>query len=117
MYRSGRKGEPVWKVSFPDATHGFATVQSYDTDRVEQVIVKSVDGGRSWVEIPLTLNAKARQFGIGFLDANHGWVGTFAGGFYTADGGKTFVSVSLIGHSGYGEIVFWGYSETVTWGV
>ena len=38
----------------------------------------------------MTDNAKARQFGIGFVNAQHGWVGTFDGGYYTGDGGKTF---------------------------
>ncbi len=95
VYRSGRISELVWKASFPDNETGFATVQSYDKTREQQLIVKTEDGGKSWQEMQLTKNAKARQFGIGFIDKNHGWVGTFAGGFYTADGGKSFSPVDI----------------------
>jgi len=90
VYKSGRTGELIWKASFPDKKTGYATVQNYNKEREQQLIVKTIDGGKSWQELPLTKNAGARQFGIGFVDAKHGWVGTFAGGFYTNDGGKTF---------------------------
>jgi len=90
VYQSGRIGELVWKASFPSNSHGYATVQSYDPERKQQLIVKTTDGGKSWTEVPLTVNAKARQFGIGFADEDHGWVGTMAGGFYTSDGGANF---------------------------
>lgn len=95
VYRSGRKGELVWKASFPDSQNGFATIQSYDTDRAQQIIVKTSDQGKNWTEHPLVLTAKARQFGIGFLDKNHGWVGTFEGGFYTSDGGLSFTPAPI----------------------
>jgi len=94
-YRSGRPGELVWKCSFPKGPIGFATVQSYDTTRSQQTILKTSDWGRNWEELILTENAKARQFGIGFLDELRGWVGTFEGGFYTADGGKSFTAVPI----------------------
>ncbi len=95
VYKSGRTGELIWKASFPDRLNGFATVQNYDPERAQQLIVKTSDGGKSWQELPLTVNAKARQFGIGFADKNHGWVGTMAGGFYTSDGGKSFKPVPI----------------------
>jgi len=90
VYQSGRAGELIWKASFPTDNVGYATVQSYDAEREDQLIVKTLDGGKTWTEIPLTKDTKARQFGIGFVDENHGWVGTMAGGFYTEDGGKSF---------------------------
>ncbi len=95
VYKSGRATELIWKASFPDKLNGFATVQNYDPARVQQLIVKTEDGGKTWTELPLTQNANARQFGIGFVDKDHGWVGTMAGGFYTADGGKTFEPVPV----------------------
>jgi len=90
VYQSGRVAELIWKASFPTEKTGYATVQSYDPEKEQQLIVKTKDGGRTWEELPLTNNAKARQFGIGFVDEEHGWVGTMEGGFYTADGGKSF---------------------------
>lgn len=90
VYKSGRIRELIWKASFPDEQTGYATVQNYDKEREQQLIVKTIDGGKSWTEMPLTKNAGARQFGIGFVDSKRGWIGTFAGGFYTDDGGETF---------------------------
>ena len=95
VYRSGRKLENSWKASFVDARTGFATVQTYDPARAQQVIVKTVDGGETWRELPLTSNAKARQFGIGFASERIGWVGTAAGGFETRDGGASWAPVPL----------------------
>ena len=90
VYTPDRLNELIWKASFPDAQTGYATVQSYDKERSEQLIIKTTDGGKTWQELHMTENPKARQFGIGFVTPQHGWVGTFDGGYYTGDGGKTF---------------------------
>lgn len=95
VYRSSRKFENSWKGSFPDARTGYATVQTYDRERAQQVIVKSDDGGETWRELPLVVNAKARQFGIGFASDTIGWVGTAVGGFETRDGGRSWRPVPL----------------------
>lgn len=95
VYRSGRPGENVWKASFPSARVGYATVQSYDPDRAQQVVVKTMDGGETWTELALVTDAKAREFGIGFMDEDTGWVGTMVGGFATGDGGRTWVKTNL----------------------
>ena len=95
VYQSGRPGELIWKASFPTDSVGYATVQNYDPERADQLIVKTTDGGQTWTELPLTSDAKARQFGIGFVDEDHGWVGTMAGGFYTEDGGASFAPAPI----------------------
>ncbi|MGH1342451.1 MAG: WD40/YVTN/BNR-like repeat-containing protein [Nannocystales bacterium] len=94
-YQSGRAGENTWKASFPSARVGYATVQSYDPERAQQVVVKTTDGGETWTELALVTDAKAREFGIGFLDENTGWVGTMVGGFATGDGGQTWTKTNL----------------------
>ena len=50
----------------------------------------SDDKGRTWREIVMGEDKTARQFGIGFVNADVGFVGTAAGGFATKDGGKTW---------------------------
>jgi len=95
VYRSGRKLENSWKASFVDARTGYATIQTYDPQRAQQVMVKTVDGGETWTELALVDNAKARQFGIGFVTAQVGWVGTAAGGFETRNGGASWTPVPL----------------------
>lgn len=95
VYRSGRKLENIWKGSFPTARVGYGTVQSYDPARTTQMVVKTTDAGEHWREMPLVEDAKARQFGVGFVDAKLGWVGTLAGGFETRDGGAHWAKVPL----------------------
>lgn len=95
VYQGTRPTELVWKASFPTRDVGYATVQSYDPRERQQRIVKTIDGGGTWTELPMIEDPAARQFGIGFVDPEHGWVGTMAGGFYTADGGRSFSKVSI----------------------
>ena len=95
VYRSKRPQELVWKMSFPTAKVGYGTVMSYDQANAAKVVVKTVDGGRTWRELPLVADGKAVELGIGFADASHGWVGTTIGGFATSDGGRTFAPAPI----------------------
>ncbi len=95
VYRSGRKSENSWKMSFPTPRIGYATVQSYDPAALHRVIVKTVDGGRTWRERALVDDAKGQEFGIGFTDARRGWIGTASGGHETRDGGATWQRIEF----------------------
>lgn len=95
VYESARAAELVWKLTFPSAQVGWATVQTYDGSRAEQVVAKSTNGGDAWVEQPLVREAGARQLGIGFANESVGWVGTVRGGFQTTNGGATWERVSF----------------------
>lgn len=97
VYQSNRPYETTWKVSFPTANIGYATIQSYNPDTTvkQQRIAKTTDGGLTWFEINLVEDANARQFGIGFLDENHGFVGTMNSGYETRDGGRSWTPVNL----------------------
>lgn len=91
VYRSGRAYELIWKASFPQGGDtGYATVQSYDPERATQLVIRSDDRGATWREIEIAQDKTARQFGIGFVSADVGFVGTAAGGFATQDGGTTW---------------------------
>ncbi len=92
VYRSKRPSENCWKMSWPSAKVGYATVQSYDEDpaKTQRVIIKTTDGGKSWKEMPLVNSKPAQEFGIGFATPNQGWVGTRTGGYETRDGGKSW---------------------------
>lgn len=95
VYRSKRPTELVWKTSFPTRKVGYGAVMSYDKANASKLIVKSVDGGQTWKELPLVTNGDAVELGIGFVDAQHGWVGTTVGGFETRDGGRSFVPAPI----------------------
>ncbi len=91
VYRSGRAFELIWKASFPEGGDtGYATVQSYDPERATQLVIRSDDKGKTWREIEMAQDKTARQFGIGFVSKDVGFVGTAAGGFATRDGGRTW---------------------------
>jgi photosystem II stability/assembly factor-like uncharacterized protein len=97
VYQSNRPFETTWKLSFPSDKIGFVTIQSYNPDPnvKQQRIAKTTDGGDTWTEINLVEDPTAREFGIGFLDENHGFVGTMSSGFETLDGGKSWKKVDL----------------------
>ena len=97
VYQSNRPFEGTWKASFPTKQVGYVTIQSYNPDPnvKQQRIAKTSDGGETWNEINLVEDAGAREFGIGFIDENHGFVGTMNTGYETIDGGKTWGKVNL----------------------
>ena len=97
VYQSNRPFECTWKASFPTKQVGYVTIQSYnpDTNVKQQRIAKTTDGGETWNEINLVEDSNSREFGIGFIDENHGFVGTMDTGYETKDGGKTWSKVNL----------------------
>lgn len=97
VYQSSRPFETTWKASFPTDQVGYVTIQSYNSDPnvKQQRVAKTVDGGNTWQEINLIEDAGAREFGVGFIDENHGFVGTMNSGYETKDGGKTWSPVNL----------------------
>ncbi len=97
VYQSARAFETTWKMSFPTQKIGYVTIQSYNPDPSvkQQRIAKTTDGGNSWSEINLTEDNSAREFGIGFIDEKHGFVGTMNSGFETRDGGQSWQKIDL----------------------
>jgi photosystem II stability/assembly factor-like uncharacterized protein len=97
VYESNRPYEISWKIFFPSPKVGYATIQSYnpDTTVVTQHFIKTTNGGKKWKEYELCKEYKARSFGIGFIDENHGFIGTMHTGFETHNGGKKWTNVNL----------------------
>ena len=97
VYQSTRPYELTWKASFPTRDVGYVTVQNYNPDKAvsERVVAKTPDGGLTWKEIDLVDDHAVREFGVGFIDANTGWVGTSTSGFHTTDGGKNWTRVEM----------------------
>lgn len=95
VYQSQRPYETTWKVHFPTKETGYATIQSYNPANTSQYIAKTTDGGQTWTELPLCDDGTAREFGIGFIDENRGYVGTMNSGYETLDGGKTWNKINL----------------------
>jgi photosystem II stability/assembly factor-like uncharacterized protein len=97
QYQSSRPFETTWKLSFPSRKVGYVTIQSYNPDTTvkQQRIVKTMDGGKTWEEMNLCVDAGAREFGVGFINEQHGFVGTVNSGYETMDGGITWVKVNI----------------------
>jgi photosystem II stability/assembly factor-like uncharacterized protein/dienelactone hydrolase len=97
VYQSNRPFETTWKISFPSNKVGYATIQSYNPDPnvKQQRIAKTTDGGETWKEINLVEDAGAREFGIGFIDEMHGFVGAMNSGYETKDGGLSWTPINL----------------------
>jgi photosystem II stability/assembly factor-like uncharacterized protein len=97
VYQSTRPFESTWKASFPTKNVGYVSLQSYNPDTLvkQQRVAKTIDGGKTWTEINLVEDTNAREFGIGFTDEKHGYVGTMDTGFETKDGGMTWKKVNL----------------------
>ena len=96
-YQSTRPFELTWKISFPTRDVGYVTVQSYNPDPAvsKRVVAKTTDGGKTWNELALVDDAKVREFGVGFIDENRGWIGAMPSGFQTVDGGLTWTPVKF----------------------
>jgi photosystem II stability/assembly factor-like uncharacterized protein len=94
VYTSNRNYEMIWKAWFPSTNVGYATIQSYDSSASNRYIVKTTDGGQTWTELPLS-NTGVREFGIGFINENVGWVGCETEAYETQDGGTTWSNVNL----------------------
>jgi photosystem II stability/assembly factor-like uncharacterized protein len=104
VYRSQRPFELMWKGSFPTRAVGFATLQNYTGEAAQdpeahvtpvaaRFVVKTTDGGDTWQELPVTQDPAMQEFGIGFVDAQRGWIGALPNGFATTDGGRTWEAV------------------------
>lgn len=96
-YQSERPFETTWKVSFPSRKVGYVTIQSYNPDTTvkQQRVAKTTDGGLTWKELDLCKDAAAREFGVGFINEDHGFVGTLNSGYETKDGGVSWNKVNI----------------------
>lgn len=97
VYQSVRPYETTWKASFPTPAVGYVTIQSYNPDASvkQQRVAKTTDGGKTWKELDLVEDNTAREFGVGFIDENRGFVGTMSSGFETKDGGKSWQKIDI----------------------
>lgn len=92
VFDSPRAGDNNWKLAFPSAHVGYATIMSYAAPPGEArgYVVKTEDGGEHWRKLVVTTDHGWIPYGIAFLDERRGWVGGATGGYETTDGGETW---------------------------
>jgi photosystem II stability/assembly factor-like uncharacterized protein len=97
VFESPRVVDNNWKLAFPSAKVGYATIMSYNAPKEDArgYVVKTEDGGESWKPLVVTKDTEWIPYGINFLDENHGWVGGSTAGYETIDGGKTWRKANM----------------------
>jgi photosystem II stability/assembly factor-like uncharacterized protein len=89
-------GEWGWKIFFLNDQVGFVSLENF----CEGAILKTTDGGQSWRRLTVNDPQKnANLEGVGFVDADHGWVG----GWGSADFGSGFTSGTVDGARTWGD--------------
>lgn len=89
--KTGFHDDYVWKLQTPDSTHFFASIERLEIAGATTQILKSSDGGATWVKKKVATASHHLQM-IGFLNAMHGFTGD-ANLFESTDGGETWGQV------------------------
>ncbi len=97
VYEGSRPWELTWKLSFPTDTTGYVTVQSYDETptNAKRFIAKTTDGGLHWTELLVDEDHSLQEFGVAFLDVEHGWIGGRLHGYETLNGGQSWKAIQF----------------------
>lgn len=92
VFQSKTPGSLCWKINFPSDQVGFVSVQ--DEGLGPPTFAKTLDGGKTWKEMPLPSSVHAYPgIGIGFITEDIGWVSAddpTAPTLRTSDGGQTW---------------------------
>lgn len=93
VYNTHDGVEYVWKMFFVTDSIAYGSIESFSS---ETSIVKTIDGGDTWTEYPVSPEGLDIQ-GIGFVDELKGWVGPRYSPLYeTTDGGLTWERTTLM---------------------
>jgi photosystem II stability/assembly factor-like uncharacterized protein len=97
VFESDRAVDNNWKLAFPSARVGYATIMSYDAPPADArgYVAKTEDGGETWTKRIVTQDSEWIPYGISFIDEQHGFVGGSTGGYETKDGGATWKAVKM----------------------
>ena len=91
VYEGNRVIEAVQKICFINHLTGYASVERITYP--EKFVLKTTNGGLNWVELPFP---NFHEHGIGFINANTGWVGGDYNPTYgTTDGGQTWFNANI----------------------
>ncbi len=86
-----RNQEGGWKISFVDNQNGFVSLELLGSTLKH--FIKTSDGGQTWSEYSFP---NSNEQGIGFINANTGWIGgNFNPTYGTTDGGMTWFNSNI----------------------
>ena len=93
-FTSDHTGNWCWKINFADPLTAFASIENnnyMDTS----FFAKSTDGGLTWEEKYFGTGSNYLHEGIGFVNQNTGWIGTFNNVYETTNGGETWELLNI----------------------
>lgn len=91
-YLGGRNRETGKRICFVNNTTGFVSLERIIYP--ERYLIKTTDGGLTWIQIPLP-NGMITQ-GIGFINSSTGWIGgDLENTIGTTDGGITWFNSNI----------------------
>ncbi|MEO6952741.1 MAG: hypothetical protein ABI321_13100 [Polyangia bacterium] len=97
VFTAHASGTVCWKLSFPSAQVGYASVLPLGS--ATSSFLKTVDGGATWSEKPFVADTYG-ALGIGFADETTGWIAGEAKdkpAYRTNDGGATWIADASLG--------------------
>ncbi len=86
-------GEWGWKLSFPSRRVGYAAIERLDFREGSGYVLRTIDGGLTWDDVPIGQNFRIQ--GVGMLTEDLGWVGGGEATYETSDGGQTWQPAKL----------------------
>jgi photosystem II stability/assembly factor-like uncharacterized protein len=90
-YEGNRERESAYKISFPDSQNGYVSTERWNNP--DRYVIKTSDGGMNWSELSFPI---VNEQGIGFINANTGWIGgNFNPTYGTTDGGMTWFNANI----------------------
>lgn len=90
-YQGPRNQEWGWKISFTDNQNGFVSLERLSS--TIKYFIKTSNGGLTWSEHSFP---NSNEQGIGFINANTGWIGgNFNPTYGTTDGGMTWFNSNI----------------------
>lgn len=92
-----------WKVSFPTENVGYVSLEP--STGTTSYFLKTTNKGLSWEE-KVFLNTLYDEEGIGFINANTGWIGGWSNTTYeTTNGGDNWHLLDTVGTGGYASSI------------
>jgi photosystem II stability/assembly factor-like uncharacterized protein len=88
-HTSTHTAELCWKISFPSATTGYVSLESFRGSGA-QYFLKTTDGGATWQDLIFPGTGSYDAEGIGFINDTIGWIGGGSYNYKTMDGGTTW---------------------------
>lgn len=94
VFTSNTAAEYVWKLQNLDGQNWFGSVEAsvaFFNDSINNVFIKSTDGGNTWVSKPVGYSTYLQT--IGFMDTQRGWTGG-SQLFETSNGGNSWTKIA-----------------------